>query len=90
MQEHKAIDEAHTQGQKACDLPEDFTVQGHLLDADADIQGLPAPRLSKCNIVLAPAGSCEPIEFMQPSQAEQNHRDAEGTEHWCFLDVKDT
>eukprot|EP00892_Ulva_mutabilis_P009896 jgi/Ulvmu1/7279/UM035_0067.1 len=75
--EHKA-EEVHTKGQKACDLPEDFTVKGHLLDADADIQGLPAPRLSKCNVVLASAGSCEPVDLNQPTASEKARRDAEG------------
>lgn len=78
IQEHKAVEEEHTQGQKACDLPEDFTLQGNLLDADADIQGMPAPRLSKFRIELAPPGSCDPVSFKQPSTTEQQHRDPDG------------
>lgn len=79
MQEHKAAEEVHTTGQKACDLPEDFTLKGNLLDADADVQGLPAPRAPKFKIVFAPAGSCDPVDFAQPSAAAQQHRDPEGT-----------
>lgn len=83
MQEHKPEEELHTKGQKACDLPEDFTSRGNLLDADADIKGLPAPRAPKFKVVIAPAGSCDPVDFTQPSAIAQQHREPEGTACLC-------
>lgn len=78
MQVERSVEEKSSKGQKACDLPDDFTVNGNLLDADAEIHGLPAPRLSKFRVILEPATAGCAVEYSAPCSAAKLYRDPEG------------
>lgn len=62
----------------AASLPADYTLKGNLVDADADIQGVPPARASNANIELAPSTPDNAISFTEPAAQAKSYRDDAG------------
>lgn len=62
----------------AASLPADFTVKGNLVDANAEIQGVPPARASNAEIELAPSSPDSETSFTEPTEQAKSYHDDSG------------